>query len=148
MNAFSLVLTKGYQAPPSHILKSNKLMSYIQCVCTCIHLPTKIHTYTPTHTHKGQHLYPVHFHHKIDNIGNNDDNHKENNHVHHHHHYQHSHSDTTHCLYFSVVSFFCHPSIADCRLLIAQQPLEFRDVIGRVFCVNTRRGNSGRVCMI
>ena len=41
----------------------------------------------------------------------------------------------------------CDPSIANCRLLIAQ-PLEFRNVIGSVFCVNTNRGNSGRVCSV
>ena len=39
---------------------------------------------------------------------------------------------------------FCDPSIANCRLLIAQQFLEFRNVIGSVFCVNTKSGNSGR----
>ena len=39
----------------------------------------------------------------------------------------------------------CEPSIANCRLLIAQQPLEFRKVIGSVFCENAKRGNSGRM---
>ena len=38
----------------------------------------------------------------------------------------------------------CDPSIANCRLLIAQQSLELRNVIGSVFCVNTKRGNSER----
>ena len=32
----------------------------------------------------------------------------------------------------------CDPSIANCRLLIAQQLLEFRNVIGSVFCVNRK----------
>ena len=45
----------------------------------------------------------------------------------------------------SVMSFFCDPSIGNSRLLIPQQPLEFRNVIGSVFCLNTKRGNSGRV---
>ena len=55
----------------------------------------------PTYTHKGQYLYPVHFHHKMDNILNNYDNHNENNNV--HHHYQHSHA-TTQCWYYTLVA--------------------------------------------
>ena len=38
----------------------------------------------------------------------------------------------------------CDPSIANCRLLIV--PLEFRNMIGSVFCVDTKRGNSGEEC--
>ena len=61
-------------------------MSYTYSVFayTCIH--------KPTYRQKGQYLYPVHFHHKMENIQNNDFIHNENNYVHHHYCYQHSHT--------------------------------------------------------
>ena len=37
-----------------------------------------------------------------------------------------------------AVKNICDPSMANYRLIIAQQPLEFRNAIGGVFCVNSQ----------